>query len=159
MNLGDMIDMVGSRFELVARMGPSDADTVLFRTRMAPGKLVPMHNHADPECFYVLAGRLDVFLLDDAPRWRTVEAGQSLLVANGIKHAVRNSGDLPADMVLATNNRFAAFLQQAGRLVSRDAPFAPPAPEDIQRVLRASEAFGYWNASPAESAVLTGASV
>jgi hypothetical protein len=39
--LGDMIDMVGARFEMVARMGITPGDTVRFRTRMAPGKLVP----------------------------------------------------------------------------------------------------------------------
>ena len=72
--LGDMIDMVGARFEMVARMGITPGDTVLFRTRMAPGKLVPLHSHIDPECFYVLEGRLEVFLMDDVPKWNVVHS-------------------------------------------------------------------------------------
>jgi Cupin domain len=85
LNAGDLIDMMGARFEMVARMGSEQRDTVLFRTRMAPGKLVPLHSHIDPECFYVLAGRLEVFLVDEASKWRWVETGQSLLIENGIK--------------------------------------------------------------------------
>jgi quercetin dioxygenase-like cupin family protein len=151
----ELIDMVGGRLELVARMGPEESDTVLFRTRMAPGKLVPLHSHSDPECFYVLSGRLDVFLLDDAPKWRSVEAGRSVLVANGVKHAVQNAAEEPLDLIVATNNRFANFLREAGRSVKPDEPFAPPTKEDIQRMIRIAQDYGYWNASPAESAAIT----
>ena len=75
-------------------------------------------------------------------------------MANGIRHASRNSGERTADIVLATNNRFARFLSEAGRSVTFDAPFVPPSTDDIERILRVSEAYGYWNASPAESASL-----
>jgi hypothetical protein len=60
LNTGDLIDMMGARFEMVARMGVDQNDAVLFRTRMAPGKLVPPHSHIDPECFYILDGQPDV---------------------------------------------------------------------------------------------------
>lgn len=156
LNAGDLIDMMGARFEMVARMGSEQRDTVLFRTRMAPGKLVPLHSHIDPECFYVLAGRLEVFLVDEASKWRWVETGQSLLIENGIKHAVRNPTEQATDLILATNNRFASFLAEAGRKAAPNTGFSPPSPEDIRRVTRASEAYGYWNASPAESAAITG---
>jgi hypothetical protein len=79
-----------------------------------------------------------------------------LLITDGIKHAVRNSAETAADLVLATNNRFASFLGEAGRLVAANAPFAAPSSDDIQRMLQASQAYGYWNASPAESAAITG---
>ena len=97
-----------------------------------------------------------MFLGDDASKWRVVDTGQSILVADGIKHAVRYAADKIADIVLATNNRFASFLSEAGRPVIPGAVFAPPSPEDIQRLMRVSQAFGYWNASPAESAAITG---
>ena len=115
LNTGDLIDMMGTRFEMVARMGSNQSDTVLFRTRIAPGKLVPLHSHIDPECFYLIEGRIEVFLVDDAPKWRAVDTGQSFLVADGIKRRVRNAADKIADIVLATNNRFASFLSEAGR--------------------------------------------
>jgi quercetin dioxygenase-like cupin family protein len=152
LNTGDLIDIMGARFEMVARMGADLNDTVLFRTRMAPGKLVPLHSHIDPECFYVLDGQIEAFVVDEAPRWRVVGAGQSVLLADGVKHALRNGSEKTADIVLATNNRFAGFLTEAGRSATLGTAFAPPSPEDIQRVIRVSQDYGYWNASPAESA-------
>jgi quercetin dioxygenase-like cupin family protein len=109
-----LIDMMGARFEMVARMGSSQTDTAFFRTHMAPGKLVPLHSHIDPECFYVLDGQIEVFVVGDAPNWRVVGTGQSVLIADGVKHAVRNTSEKTADIVLATNNRFASFLKEAG---------------------------------------------
>jgi quercetin dioxygenase-like cupin family protein len=76
-NTSDLIDMMGARFEMVARMGSSQSDTVLFRTRMAPGKLVPLHSHIDPECFYLLEGQIEVFLVDDASKWHVVDTGRA----------------------------------------------------------------------------------
>jgi quercetin dioxygenase-like cupin family protein len=133
-----------------------DTDTVLFRTRMAAGKTVPLHSHVDPECFYVLSGRIEVFLVGERPRWHVIEANHSLLIADGVKHAVRTTAHHPADLVLATNNRLARYFREAGRPVMPGAEPVPPTPEDIQRIIRVSEAYGYWIASPAESAAITG---
>jgi quercetin dioxygenase-like cupin family protein len=151
----ELTDMVGARFEAIARMGTGDADTVLFRTRMAVGKVVPLHSHVDPECFYVLDGRIEVFVLDEMPRWQAVETGRSLLVADGVKHAVRNTSDQPADLILATNNRLARYFREAGRPAAPGTDLLPPTPDDIRRMIRVSDAYGYWIASPGESAAVT----
>jgi quercetin dioxygenase-like cupin family protein len=152
----ELIDMAGARFEAIARMGTGDADTALFRARMAAGKVVPLHSHIDPECFYVLNGRIEVFVFNDTPGWRTVETGHSLLVADGVKHAVRNRADQPADLILATNNRLARYFREAGRPAKPGTEVLPPTADDIQRLIRVSEAYGYWIASPAESVAVTG---
>ncbi len=152
----ELIDLIGGRLEVVARMGSGVADTVLFRGQMEAGKLVPLHNHIDPECFYVLSGRIEIFVADNTPRWRTVEAGRSLLVADSLNHSVRNAADQPADLVVATNGRLARFFREAGRPGTAGLDVLSPTPEDIQRFIRVSEAYGYWIASPAESAAMTG---
>ncbi|WP_216856779.1 hypothetical protein [Acidisoma sp. S159] len=67
--LDDMIDMVDARFEMFARMGTTLGDTVLYRTRIGAGQdLFPCKVISSPECFYVLSGRLEVFLIDDSPK-------------------------------------------------------------------------------------------
>ena len=151
-----LIDMVGSRFELIVRLGVNDHDMVLFRTRMAAGKNVPLHSHIDLECFYILSGRIEIFVVDEMSCWHLIEAGNSYLIADGVKHAVRNKADEPADLILATNNRLARYFSEAGRPAPPGQGFLPPAPEDIQRIVRVSNAYGYWNASPEESAAITG---
>ena len=155
----ELFDLIGGRLELVARMGEGADDTVLFRTQMAPGQLVPLHSHADPECFYLLAGRLEVFLLDDSPHWRALLAGRSALVANGIRHALRNPTSEPADIVVATNNRLAQFFSESGRRAKPGTHFEPACQEDIERVVRTAKTYGYWLSSPEEHAALTGAPV
>ncbi len=152
----ELIDMVGARFEAIARMGTNDADTVLFRTRMAAGRIVPLHSHIDPECFYVLSGGIEVFVVDDAPRWHLIETGRSLLVADGLKHAVRNAADQPTDLIVVTNNRLARYFREAGRPATPGAALLPPTPDDIQHMIRMSNIYGYWIASPSESAAVTG---
>ena len=152
----ELIDMVGARFETIARMGTNDAETVLFRTRMAAGKIVPLHSHIDPECFYVLSGGIEVFVVDNAPRWRLIETGRSLLVANGQKHAVRSRADQSADLIIVTNNRLARYFREAGRPATPGTVLLPPTPDDIQHMLRISNIYGYWIASPTESATVTG---
>ena len=151
-----LIDMVGSRFELIARLGKNDHDTVLFRTCMAAGKNVPLHSHIDPECFYILSGRIEIFVVDEMPCWRVLEAGNSYLIADGVKHAVRNKADEPVDLILVTNNRLARYFSEAGRPAPPGQGFLPPGPEDIKRIVRVSDAYGYWSASPEESAAITG---
>jgi hypothetical protein len=75
--------------------------------------------------------------------------------SDGDKHPVRNPSENAADIVLVTNNRSASFLAEAGRARCAGRGFLAPSSEDIQRVRRVSEAYGYWNASPAESAAVT----
>jgi len=152
----ELIDLIGGRLELITGMVTSDSDTVLFRSQFEPGKSVPLHSHIDPECFYVLSGSIEVFLVDDMPRWRAVEAGHSLLVQDGLKHSIRNVTDQPADLILVTNGRLAQFFREAGRPVTPSTKILPPTPDDIQRFMHVSEVYGYWRASPAESAAVTG---
>ena len=93
-----------------------------------------------------------IFLVGGVPSLHVVETGCSLLIANGKKHIVRNSADQVADLIVVTNNRLARYFREAGRPAKPDSDLLPPAPEDIQRLVSTSEAFGYWIASPAESA-------
>ena len=139
----EFIDMLGARFEVVARMGPRDGDTALIRARMVVGKTVPLHSHVDPECFHIISGEIEVFLAGEKPLWHVVETGQSLLVADGVKHAVRNKDGEPADLILATNNRLARYFREAGRPVTSSVESRPPSPEDVQRIIQVSKAYGY----------------
>jgi quercetin dioxygenase-like cupin family protein len=151
-----LIDLAGGRLEVIARMGASDADTVLIRAHMAAGKVSPLHSHIDPELFYVLSGCVEAFVLDDKPGWHTIETGYGMLIVDGMKHAVRNTANQPADLMIVTNNRLARFFREAGTRATPGTEVALPTPEDIQRLIRVAETYGYWIASPEENTAVTG---
>ena len=133
-------EMLGGRLEQV--MGIQDGgDAVLFRTAMQPGRLVPLHSHIDPEGFYVLEGEIEVFVIDDDPKWQTVSAGFSLLLEDGIRHALRNHSSKPADLVVVTNRRLADYFHQAGRQVEPGQASTPPTPDDVKQMIRVTGDF------------------
>ena len=101
-----------------------------------------------------LSGRIEIFVVNDTPRWQTVDTGHSLLVAESLKHAVHNTAGQPADLILATNNRLACYFRDAGRPGFPGTELLPPTPDDIQRLISVTEA--YWIASPAERAAVSG---
>jgi hypothetical protein len=45
--------------------------------------------------------------------------------------------------VLATNNRLARYFREAARPATPGTDLLPPAPEDIQRMIRVSRSYGY----------------
>ena len=59
----------------------------------APGRLLEPHVHADEDdAFYILEGEL-TFLLDDGDV--AAPAGTFVLVPPGVRHGLRNDGDVP----------------------------------------------------------------
>jgi quercetin dioxygenase-like cupin family protein len=150
----ELIDLIGGRIEIVGRADTSNADAVIIRGAVAPGAGVPLHSHDDYECFHVLSGKLDVFI--DPHGWNTVEAGRTAVIANGERHAIRNTTADLVELAIVVNNRLARFFQEAGTAGAPNEPPQPPTPEKIDRVLAAAARYGYWMATPEEHAALTG---
>ena len=157
----EAMNVLGARMRVVARMGEEDDDTVLIRSQMgADPRAVPLHAHADVEGFYVLEGQLEVYLDGDgeAPgSWRALGPGQSLTVAGHVKHAVRNVSGAPVDSMVVTTVRLARFLGDIAR--PPGAPVAhhgAPTAGEIARVRQKAADYGYWLASPAENAGISG---
>jgi quercetin dioxygenase-like cupin family protein len=106
-----------------------------------------LHAHRDPECFYVLAGCIEVFLGDDERRWHPLGQGQSLLVAGGVKHAVRNTSNEPADTMVVTTVRLARFFREVAGPASGHG-YRPPTSAELELIRRKAREHGYWLASP-----------
>ena len=59
----------------------------------APGSSFPRHKHPGEEIIYVTQGTLEY---EVAGKWVTVKAGEVLFVPDGVVHAARNTGTVPA---------------------------------------------------------------
>ena len=63
------------------------------RVDLAPGSSFPRHKHPGDEIIYVLTGTIDY---EVAGKWVTLKAGDVLFVPEGLVHAARNPGKVPA---------------------------------------------------------------
>lgn len=69
-------------------------------------------------------------------------------MADGERHAIRNTTDHPVELAVVVNNRLAQFFQEAGAAGILNEPPSPPTPEKIERFLAVAERYGYWIATP-----------
>ncbi|WP_171033906.1 cupin domain-containing protein [Lichenicoccus roseus] len=150
----DEVDVLGIRIQVLAECGPGDDDPCLMRVQVPPGGMVPMHCHADREVIYGLGGVLEAWIGPvGKAAWQAVGAGQVADIPAGVPHALRNQGDVPADVLLIATRRIAGLFREVGCPVG-DAPHGPPSPDRIQALAAASYARGYWLAGEAENAAI-----
>jgi uncharacterized protein YaiE (UPF0345 family) len=122
-----------------------------MRGIVAPGVIIPLHCHADPETFIQLSGELEA-LSDEAGEhaWTRIRPGDVFHVPGGARHAFRNRASEPAISIIVTTPRLGSFLHAIGVPAARRA--GAPSPERIEQFLTTAEKYGYWNASPEENA-------
>jgi len=82
----DVLDVLGPTVEFLTPPGADDHAPCLMRGTIAPGIVVPLHSHADPETFLMVSGEIeglaqsgDAFewvgiQADDDFRWRRLES-------------------------------------------------------------------------------------
>lgn len=143
----------GNVLEFLASPDQAGAEICLIRGTMPPGVAVPLHSHPDVELFYVLEGSAECFQsTDGTPRWTTVGAGDVVAIAGNIKHAWRNSSQLPVTMVIVTTSKMYEFLHEVTKPVDPGQSATPPSPDEIQELFRAVARYGgYWMGSPEEN--------
>jgi len=116
--------------------------------------VVPLHSHEEPEIFYVLEGRLEVYQEDGAQRgWSTTGVGKIIAVPGNVKHALRNTSSSPATTVMITLDQLYGFFREVAKPASSQQP-APPSPEEMQPLFAAAAKYSYWMGSPEENAAI-----
>jgi quercetin dioxygenase-like cupin family protein len=141
----ETIDVLGPTVQILAT-AEDDGGPCLMRGVIGPGVAVPLHTHADPETFVVESGALEGLVdAGDGARWVPIRAGDVFHVPGNARHAFRNSSAQPAVTLMTTTTRIARFFREIA---------GPPSPEAIERFLRVSERYGYWNAMPEENAAV-----
>ena len=133
---------------------PDDAAApCVMRGTIPPGVAVPMHSHADPETFMAISGMLDGLVCDGSDfKWVRINPGDIFHVPGNAKHGFRNPGRQPAVMMIVSTSKIGRFFQEVGTPAVQGAYNTPPSRQAIERFLRVSERYGYWNATPEENA-------
>ena len=150
------------RIEIINVLGPtiqfltSPEDTrapCVMRGTIPPGGAVAMHSHADPETFMAISGLVEALVCEgDDFKWVRINPGDIFHVPGNARHGFRNPGRQCAVMTIVSTSKIGRFFQEVGTRAVQGAYNTPPSREAIQRFLKVSERYGYWNATPEENA-------
>jgi quercetin dioxygenase-like cupin family protein len=148
------LDILGATIQLLTPLEGADEAPCVMRGTIAPGVVVPLHSHPDPETFLMLSGRLEGLEMSaDGFGWIPVGPGDLFHVPGNAKHAWRNPAQEPAVTLLTTTVKLGRFFGEIGAPIgSATATAWPPSDAAVRKLLETSERYGYWNATPEENA-------
>jgi len=133
---------VGDVYRLLATGDQTGGAFTLAEIRVTPDNGPPPHiHHREDEAFFVIAGEITFQLGDRQVR---CVPGTFVQGPRGIPHAFKNTGKLPARMlVYVTPPGFENFLKEfATPLPSFDAPPLPVTSKDIEKLLAVAPQYG-----------------
>lgn len=138
---GETIGVLGDR--LTFKGGLVESDLVLAEVEVAPGAGTPLHSHASPEIFRVLAGELEFSTAagDGTKRCMRAVAGDVVAIPSGAAHGYANVSGAPA-LVLAMFDRSLERFFRAVGTAPGVAPVGPPDPAQVAHVMAAAQAHG-----------------
>ena len=148
-----VLDILGPTVEFLTSPAAAHGDFCVMRGTIPPGVAVPLHSHDATEVFFVLSGTKQVLTLGSGPaEWVDVRAGDYVHVPRGTRHAHRNVSDEPLIELVITTARLGNWFEEVGTPAT-SAP-RPPAADDLERFLAASNRYGYWLGSPEDNAAV-----
>jgi quercetin dioxygenase-like cupin family protein len=149
-----MFDVFGVRLQFLVMPEQTGGQISVYHGTIAPGVIVPLHSHPEPEIFYVLEGDLEVYAANGPQQgWSTSPAGVVIAIPGGVKHALRNTSSTPVTTILITQDELYRFFREIAKPFNGQPP-APPSPEEMQKLFTAAGKYHYWMGSPADNAAI-----
>ena len=143
------------QIQFLAAPDQTGTDISIMRTVIPTDTTIPLHSHADPEIFYLLAGAMEVFQERNGHgEWKKIRSGEMVSIPGGIKHAIRNTSSIPVISLVTTKMELYLFFRTLSRPVTGEAINDPSATNEMDRLFASAEKYGYWLASPQENAAI-----
>ncbi len=130
---GDLptVNVLGIHCEWKVRAEDTGGSYAAIENLVPPGTGVPLHNHAAPETFQVLEGRVEFGRLgENGAEWIPAGPGDYFHIPSGIMHGFRNTGASVARTLVLFRADLAAFFDEAGVPVTPE-DFRPPTQHEI----------------------------
>jgi quercetin dioxygenase-like cupin family protein len=150
---GDAIDLFGPSFQFLVAPQPSDEAPCVIKGTIPPGGSVPIHRHPGVEACFVLSGTVEV-LTDEGgeAHWIAASPGDFIEIPSNAKHAFRNRSQHPVVQLLTISSKLGRLFQEIGRPITPGATLTRPSLDELQRLVKTCERYGYWLATPEENA-------
>ena len=131
----ETLGLFGPKVQILTPIAPQNTWSCFMRGAPPPGVTLPMHAHPDPETFYVISGEAEGMAYPcDSPTWGGLTPGEFFHVPGGARHAWRNMGQEPVEMLIVRTAKMARFFQEEGAPVQPATAPEPPSPEALQRL-------------------------
>lgn len=152
--LDQMFDVFGVQLQFLVAPEETGNQTSLYKGVLPSGVVIPLHSHPDSEVFYVIEGILEVYQENGEYKgWHSVSAGNAIVVAPEVKHALRNSSSTPSAAIAVTERGLYEFFREIAK-PAQQGNTMPPSPDDMQRLFAVAAKYSYWMGSPEENAAV-----
>jgi quercetin dioxygenase-like cupin family protein len=151
-NDGPAFDLLGARF--LTKAGGNSINKAFHVAEMLfpAGAEMPLHQHREPEFFYVLAGACEFGTLENgSEQWTVAEQGHSILIPLGAPHGLRNLSGADARLLLVTTHRHEMFFQEAGTAADPAKPPRAATDDELEHVIRTAASYDTYAVTPETS--------
>jgi len=132
----------------------SNSMAVILGTVPGPG-MVHLHSHADPECFYILDGEMEVYQESSGKdKWTQLKKGYFAAIHGNVKHAWRNTSSCPCVALIFTGGDVHAFLRGVCELIQAHVGEEGLSPDAITKIQELAVAHHAWIGSLEENAAI-----
>src|SRR5215813_6194457 len=85
-----VLDLLGPTVQFFTTPEEAGEEFCVLKSTIPPGAFVPIHSHADVECFYMLSGQQEILIEEDGRfRWTVCRSGDFVDLPSSVKHAFR----------------------------------------------------------------------
>ena len=136
-----VFEVLGASIEFLAGPQQGDEAPCILKGTIPSGVVIPMHSHDVIEIFFVLSGNIEVLVeAGEKMQWAEVSVGDLIEIPSNAKHAFRNRSQNPVLNLLFTTSKHGRYFQEIGRPLTSGESVRPPAPDEIQHLLKNSAA-------------------
>ncbi|HEY4046393.1 MAG TPA: cupin domain-containing protein [Acidobacteriaceae bacterium] len=144
--------VLGVLMQFLVAPDATSGNVAMLHSELRPGTIIPLHNHADSEIFYLPSGSLEAY--EEQEGWKTFGPGQAIAITGRVKHAIRNVSDKSALAIAVTGRDLYSFFAELAAPLESASPSAPPTPEQMQHLFAVAAKYGYWLGSPEDNAAI-----
>jgi quercetin dioxygenase-like cupin family protein len=149
----ETLELFGPSFQFLLAPQPSDEAPCVIKGTIPPGVSVLIHQHRSVEACFVISGNVEVLSESGGvTHWIPAGPGDFIEIPSNAKHAFRNKSEHPVVVLMTINSKLGRFFQEIGRPITPGARLNPPSPDELQRLVKTCERYGYWLAKPEENA-------
>lgn len=150
-----MFTVLGIVLQFVSTPDQNGGSLSIMRAGLQPRAVIPLHSHNDAEIFYVLEGAMEVYQDDGiSSGWQTVNSGEVVTIAGGVKHALRNPGSTLVMTGLVSEGQLYRFFRELAEPRDPNASASAPTPEVMQRLFAVAARYQYWIGSPSQNTAI-----